>query len=116
MASNVSVKTQPTTLTTSSVETTIVTANPITRTRLAGLIISCITAGAVGTLTVRSATGGAARLVIDFPSTAVVPTQPMLLPFSPSLEQREGPNNNWTIQSSSAANSFKVTAVYQDAE
>ncbi len=115
MASNISVKTQQTTIGASTAETTIVTANPNTRTRLAGLVITTLNAAA-STLTLRSATGGTARMILDFPSTAAVPVAPLVLNFSPALEQREGINNNWTLQASVSATGFKITALYQDAE
>lgn len=104
--------TQTTTLTTSAAETTIVTADPNTENLLTGLVISCLTAGAIGTLTVRDVTGApVAKLVIDFPPTAVVPLQPITMNFNPPLKQSTK-NTAWTIQSSSASNSFKVNATF----
>lgn len=102
---------QATTLTTSAAETTIVTADPNTENLLTGLVITCLTAGAIGTLTVRDVAAGVARLVIDFPATAAVPLYPITLNFNPPLKQATK-NTAWTIQSSSASNSFKVNATF----
>jgi hypothetical protein len=104
--------TKTTTLTTSAAETTIVTADPNTENLLTALLITCITAAAIGTLTVRDATGAAvAKIVFDYPATVAVPTVPVYLTFDPPLKQ-DTKNTAWTIQSSSASNSFKVTAFF----
>jgi hypothetical protein len=113
MATNLaSAKTQTATITTSSAETTIITADPQLRLHLTGLIITCITAAAAAVLSVRSATGGAVRMAFDYPTSAAVPGVPFTVNFDPPLEQREGANNNWTIQSSVATDSFKITATF----
>lgn len=105
-----------TTLTTSAAETTIIPADPNTENLLTNLIITCVTAGAIGTLTLRDATGASvAKMVIDFPSTAVVPTVPVWIAFDPPLKQNTK-NTAWTIQSSSAANSFKINAMFMTEE
>jgi hypothetical protein len=102
--------TQNTTITTSSAETTIVTADPNTENLLCGLFIS-VTTALLGTMTLRDATGApVARLVLDYPTTAVTPVVPLALAFVPPLKQ-SSKNSSWTIQAS-VAQSYKVAASF----
>lgn len=103
---------QVTTLTTTAAETTIVTADANFRNDLALLVISVTTGAAAGTLTLRNVTGGGAVLVIDVPTAAAIPAEnPIVIAF-PIPAQGGGLNQNWTIQSSSASNSFRVSAFF----
>jgi hypothetical protein len=104
--------TQATTLTTTASETTIVTADAAFRNDLVGLVITPTTTGAVGTLTLRNTTGGAAVAILDYPiSTTIANDFPLNIQFPVAL-QGAGQNTNWTIQSSSASNSFHVLAEF----
>lgn len=98
----------------STAETAIVAADPNTENLLVSLIISCTTALA-GTITVRDVLGApVAKLIFDFPSTAVAPTAPFWVQFDPPLKQSTK-NSAWTIQQS-AANTIKVNAQWNTEE
>lgn len=91
-------------------ESTFVTAggagvfNDITQ-----LIIT--TAGAAaGTLTIKDATTGTIRMVINYPNAAVAPGAPLVINFNPPLPQAIA-NANWTI-TNSLATATNVTAIF----
>lgn len=105
-------RTQVTTVSNSSAETTIVAADANFRLDLIGLIITTSTATA-GTLTLRDSTGGVTRMILDYPNAALAPSTPLTLSFvDQPLSQLAGKNNNWTIQSSLSTNSYHITAIF----
>ena len=93
-----------------STETTFVTAgtsgvfNDLTQ-----LIIT--TAGAVAaTLTIKDATGGTTRAIINYPNAAIAPGSPCVIHFSPALPQAVAANN-WTV-TNSVTTATNITAVF----
>jgi hypothetical protein len=110
MFGNLRTRSQQTTIGASTAETTIVTADPATRNLLVGLQITTLN-GAVATLTLRDATGGATRAIYDYPNAASVPTTPLVVEFDPPLDQT-AINQNWTIQASASATGYKVNAFF----
>jgi len=110
MFGNLRSRSQQTTIGASTSETTIVTADAATRNQLVGLQITTLN-GAVSTLTLRDATGGATRAIYDYPNAASVPTTPLIVTFDPPLDQTTA-NANWTIQASASATGYKINAIY----
>jgi hypothetical protein len=102
---------QQTTISASTAETTIVAADPNFRNLLTGLVITTPNIQA-GTLTLRDATGGATRLVVDYPNAAAAPGAPLVLSFNPPLQPSANNNTAWTLQASLNASSYKVVAAF----
>ena len=101
---------QQTTIAAASVaETTIVTADAGFPLELHELIITTPNAAAA-TLTLRDATGGNVRAIIDYPNAAAAPGTPCVVPFNPPLQNAA--NANWTLQASANASGIHVTAVF----
>jgi hypothetical protein len=90
---------QRTTITASTAETTIVSADPNFRTQLTGLVITT-TIALPGTLTLRDSVGGAIRLVIDYPNASIIPGSPFVWSFNPPLSPSLNSNSAWTLQAS----------------
>jgi hypothetical protein len=82
-------------------ETTIVTAGGAgVFNDLVQLIIT--TAGAAAqTITIKDATGGTTRMILNYPNAAVAPGSPLVLNFDPPLRQAAAANN-WTVTQSLA--------------
>lgn len=99
---------QATTISASTAETTIVTANATQPNQLEQLVITTASATA-STLTLRDGTGGTTRAIFDYPNAALAPSVPFVVVFNPPLNQAV--NSNWTLQSS-AANTYHIMAVY----
>jgi len=91
-------------------ETTIVTADSMSRLSLAGLIVTTTNAAAA-TLTLRDGTGGVTKAVLNWPATPANPIQPLVLMFPKPLAQA-AKNANWTLQASVNASGFNVSALY----
>lgn len=91
-------------------ETTIVTAGAAgVFNDLIGLIIT--TAGAAAqTITIKDATGGTTRMVLNYPNAAVAPAAPMQLMFSVPISQATAAAN-WTV-TQSLATACNYTAIY----
>ncbi len=104
-------KSQTTTITASTSETTIVTATSGVFNDLTGLVITCTGDTVIGTLTLRDTTGGAAKAIFDFPPTAANPIAPVVIDFTPPLSQT-AVNTNWTIQASANAGTIHVLAQF----
>ena len=77
---------------------------------LASLVITTVNAAA-STLTVRDATGGTTRMILNYPNAASAPGTPMVVQFNPPIPQAAAANN-WTIQASASATGFNITAVF----
>lgn len=105
-------KSQSTTISASTSETTIVTADPNFANQLIGLVITS-TDAAASTLTLRDATGGTTRAIFDYPNAALAPGAPLVVTFPAPLMQAS--NANWTIQASVNAGAYHVLAIYQTA-
>jgi len=91
-------------------ETTFVTAGGAgVFNDLAKLIIT--TAGAAAaTLTIKDATAGTTRMILDYPNAALAPGTPLVLDFVPPLPQAAAANN-WTV-TNSVATATHITAVF----
>lgn len=101
---------QQTSIASGTAETTIVTADPSSRNNLTSLVITTLNA-AVATLTVRDATTGTVKAILDYPDAASLPTAPLVINMDPPWQQT-APNNNWTIQASANVSGYKITAGY----
>lgn len=101
---------QQTTFTGTS-ETTIVPAGGagVFNDLMALIITTANTAAA--TLTLKDATAGTTRAVLNYPNAASAPSTPMVINFNPPLPQAAA-NNNWTVIASAAAGNVNVTAVF----
>jgi hypothetical protein len=110
MFGNATALSQQTAIASGTAETTIVTADPNFRRNLVGLIVTTINA-AIATLTVRDATGGTVKAILNYPNAASAPSVPLIVTFDPPLQQTLQ-NNNWTIQASAAAGAINITAVF----
>jgi hypothetical protein len=76
---------------------------------LASLVIT--TAGAAAaTITIKDATAGTTRMVLNYPNAALAPGAPLVLNFNPPIPQASA-NNNWTFTNSVATN-INVTATF----
>lgn len=104
---------QTTTISASTAETTIITAGAAgVFNDLSCLIISTTDSAAAGTVTIKDATGGTTRMVIDYPNAAAVPTgAPLVIPFPIPVPQAVAANN-WTATVSPNAAAIKITAVF----
>lgn len=102
-------KSQATTISASTAETTIITADPLCSNQLQELIITC-TDLVASTLTLRDGTAGSTRAVFDYPNGGALPATPLIVTFNPPLNQAV--NANWTLQASVNANAYHVMAVY----
>jgi hypothetical protein len=102
---------QQTTISASTAETPIVAADPNFRNLLTGLIITTLQAVA-GTLTLRDATGGATRMIVDYPNGTGAPGAPLVLRFNPPLPPSALSNQAWTLQASVNTTSYKVVATF----
>lgn len=104
---NVSV--QATTLA-AGTETTFITAGTAgVFNDLTGLVIT--TAGLVAaTITIKDATSGTTRLILDYPNAALAPGAPLVLMLDPALPQAVAANN-WTV-TNSVATTTHITAVF----
>lgn len=102
---------QTTAISASTAETTIITAggagvfNDLTQ-----LIITTNNAAA-GTITIKDATAGTTRMILDYPNAAVAPSAPIVLNFEPPIPQAVAANN-WTATCSVNAGHYEVTAVF----
>lgn len=91
-------------------ETTFITAgaagvfNDITQ-----LIVT--TAGlAAATLTIKDATAGTTRMILNYPNAAVAPGSPLVINFNPPIPQAAAAAN-WTV-TNSVATATNITAIY----
>lgn len=98
---------QLTTITTSTAETTIVTANATKKLDLYGLVISN-TSGAATNVTIKDSTGGSTRFIFAVPAGD---TRGFMIPASDAHPQNAA-NNNWTATSSASVSSVNITALY----
>jgi hypothetical protein len=105
-------KSQATTISASTSETTIVTADPNFANQLIGLVITS-TDAAASTLTLRDGTAGTTRAIFDYPNAASAPGAPLSVTFPQPLNQAA--NANWTLQASVNAGAYHVMAIYQTA-
>ncbi len=103
---------QATTISASTAETTIITAGGANVfVDLSCLIIST-TDAAAATITIKDATGGTTRMVLDYPNAAAAPTgAPIVIPFPIPVPQAAA-NNNWTATVSVNAGAVHITAVF----
>lgn len=102
---------QTTTITASTAETTIITAGGAgVFNDLSSLIIST-TDAAVATITIKDATAGTTRMVIDYPYVATATNVPLVIPFPIPVPQAVAANN-WTATVSVNAGTIKITAVF----
>ena len=102
---------QTTAISASTAETTIITAGGAgVFNDLAQLIITTTNAAAA-TLTIRDATAGTTRMIIDYPNAAVAPSSPFIVDFAVPVPQAAA-NANWTAQASVNAGHFEITAVF----
>ncbi len=96
----------------STLETIIIDSAPGMNNTLTGLVIST-TGTTAGTLTIRDSISGTIRTVIDFPNSAAAPGAPFTLPKEfPGIFQ-SAPSKDWTVQASTAANTYHITAFYR---
>lgn len=98
---------QKTTITSSTSETTIVTAVASTFLDLYGLIISNSSATACS-VTIKDSTSGTTRAIITVPATDV---RGFILTESAAIPQATV-NNNWTATCSASVASIEITALY----
>lgn len=98
---------QQTTITSSTSETTIVTAIASTFADLYGLIITN-TSATVTKVTIKDATAGTTRAVLEVPPTD---TRGFMLPESGAIPQAVV-NNNWTATCGTSVASIEITALY----
>lgn len=98
---------QQTTITSSTSETTIVTAAASTFHDLYGLILTNTSATACN-VTIKDATAGTTRAVIAVPAGD---TRGFMLPVDAAIPQATV-NNNWTATCSASVASIQVTAMY----
>jgi hypothetical protein len=92
-------------------ETTIITAGGAgVFNDIVELIITTVNAAAA-TLTLKDATAGTTRAVLNYPNAASAPGTPLVIPFPTPLPQAAA-NNNWTLTASANASGFNVTAVF----
>lgn len=91
-------------------ETTIVTAAGAGVFADISEIIVTTAGAAAQTITVKDATAGTTRMVLNYPNAALAPGQPLVIPFLPLLPQAAA-NNNWTV-TQSAATACNYTVVY----
>lgn len=102
---------QTTNIAASTAETTIITAGGGGVFNDISCLIISTTDAAAATITIKDATGGTTRMVIDYPNAAVAPGVPAVIPFPVPLPQAVAANN-WTATVSVNAGSVKITAVY----
>lgn len=98
---------QQTTITSSTSETTIVTAVASTFLDLYGLILTN-TSATVTKVTIKDSTAGTTRAVIEVPATD---TRGFMLPESGGIAQATV-NNNWTATCGTSVASIEITALY----
>jgi hypothetical protein len=98
---------QDTTITSSTAETTIITADATHKLDLYGLILANKSATGT-TVTIKDATSGTTRAVIYVPATD---TRGFMLSFDSAIPQATA-NNNWTATSSASIDSLYVSAFY----
>lgn len=98
---------QQTTITSSTSETTIVTAVASTFLDLYGLIITN-TSATVTKVTIKDSTTGTTRAVFEIPATE---TRGFMLPESGGIPQASV-NNNWTATCGTSVASVEITALY----
>lgn len=110
MFGNTTAQAQQTAIASGTAETTIVTADPSCRRNLVGLVITTVNA-AIGTLTLRDATGGVVKGIFNYPNAASAPATPFVVTFDPPLQQN-AINTAWTIQASVAAGAINITASF----
>lgn len=103
-------KSQQTTISASTAETTIVTGVPGQFHDLTGLIITTVDA-AVATITIKDGTAGTTKLVLDYPNAASVPNTPLVIDFTPPLSQN-ATGSNWTATVSVNAGHVNITAQF----
>lgn len=98
---------QKTTITTSTGETTIVSAVASTYLDLYGLILAN-TSATIVTVTIRDTTGGSAIAIIEVPAND---TRGFMLPVDSAIPQTTV-NTNWTAQGDASITSLEITALY----
>lgn len=98
---------QKTTITSSTSETTIITAVASTYLDLYGLIIANTSATACN-VTIKDSTAGTTRAIIAVPAGE---TRGFMLPESASIVQAST-NNNWTATCSASVASIEITALF----
>lgn len=98
---------QKTTITSSTAETTIVTAVASTFCDLYGLVIANTSATACN-VTIKDATGGTTRAILSVPAGD---TRGFMLPVDSAIPQA-AVNNNWTATCSASVASIEITAMY----
>lgn len=98
---------QQTTITSSTSETTIVTADATYKLMLYGLVLTNTSASATK-VTIKDATSGTTRFVFQVPATE---TRGFMLPPDCGHKQATA-NNNWTATCGTSVASLEVTALY----
>ena len=98
---------QTTTITASTSETTILTANATNLQDIYGLIISNTSATATS-VTIKDATAGTTRMNISVPAGE---TRGFMLAVSDAVPQQSAVNNNWTATSSVSVSSLVITVL-----
>lgn len=98
---------QQTTITSSTGETTIVTADPANYLDLYGLTIANKSATAAS-VTIKDATSGTTRFIVHVPAGD---TRGFMLPYESAANQ-SAPGNNWTATSSASVDSLYITALF----
>lgn len=98
---------QTTTITASTSETTILTANATNRQDIYGLIIAN-TSGTAASVTIKDSTGGTTRMTISVPAGE---TRGFMLAVADALPQQSAANNNWTATSSASVSSLVITVL-----
>ena len=102
---------QTTNIAASTAETTIVTAGGANVFNDISCLVITSTDAAAATITIKDATGGTTRMVLDYPNAALAPGAPCVIPFPVPMPQAAA-NNNWTATVSVNAGSVKITAVF----
>ena len=102
---------QQTAIGASTAETTIITAGAAgVFNDLVALIVTTVNAAAA-TLTIRDATGGTTRMILNYPNAAAAPGAPLVLALPFAIPQAVAANN-WTAQASASATGLNITAVF----
>jgi len=102
---------QTTAISVSTVETTIITAGAAgVFNDLSALIVTTNNAAA-GLVTIKDATGGTTRIVLDYPNAALAPSDAFMINFDPPIPQAAAANN-WTATCSANAGAYHITAVF----
>lgn len=94
----------------STSETTIVTAGGATVFNDISQLIITTDGAAAQTITIKDATAGTTRMVLNYPNAAVAPAGPLVINFSPPIPAAAA-NANWTV-TQSLATACNYTVVF----